>query len=100
MSKPSRPGSQHLRLNGWERQRVRALYLRLHPLCEACEAEGRISEATELDHRIPLSEGGTHDWSNLAGLCRPCHDAKTRRERGLTDKGCDIHGNPTGGWKA
>ena len=99
MSKPSRPGSQNLRLNGWERQRVRALFLRLHPLCEVCEAEGRVSEATELDHRIPLAAGGDHSWPNLSGLCAEHHLAKTRRERGLGDKGCGPDGIPFAGWK-
>lgn len=100
MSKPNRTGSQHLRLNGWERREQRALYLRQHPLCVDCEAAGRLTEATELDHVVPLAQGGSHDWSNLAGRCTPCHAAKTRRERGLTDKGCDPSGNPNAGWRA
>ena len=31
----------------------------------------------ELDHRIPLVEGGIHDWSNLRLLCTPCHKGET-----------------------
>lgn len=25
------------------------------------------------DHKLPLSEGGTHDQSNLISLCKSCH---------------------------
>lgn len=35
----------------------------------------------ELDHRQPLSEGGTNDADNLWLLCRDCHKAKTSSER-------------------
>ena len=31
---------------------------------------------------IPLSAGGTEDDENLQGLCKPCHDEKSARERG------------------
>ncbi len=34
----------------------------------------------ELDHRIPLIEGGGHELSNLQTLCTPCHKRKTARE--------------------
>jgi 5-methylcytosine-specific restriction protein A len=34
----------------------------------------------ELDHRVPLIDGGTHDLSNLQTLCVPCHRDKSARE--------------------
>jgi hypothetical protein len=34
----------------------------------------------ELDHKIPLIDGGTHDLSNLQTLCAPCHRKKSARE--------------------
>jgi len=37
----------------------------------------------EIDHRIPLEQGGTNDDSNLETLCGGpdgCHDLKTRQE--------------------
>jgi 5-methylcytosine-specific restriction endonuclease McrA len=34
----------------------------------------------ELDHKIPLIDGGTHDLSNLQTLCVPCHREKSARE--------------------
>ena len=33
----------------------------------------------ELDHTIPLIEGGDHDWHNLRLLCRPCHVDETSK---------------------
>lgn len=31
----------------------------------------------ELDHVVPLVEGGDHDWHNLRLLCKPCHASET-----------------------
>lgn len=35
-----------------------------------------------LDHITPHSKGGSDDRENLQGLCLPCHDAKTAKDRG------------------
>ena len=35
----------------------------------------------EVDHRVPLSEGGDNDYANLWLLCVECHKAKTIAER-------------------
>ncbi|MFB9085519.1 HNH endonuclease [Erwinia tracheiphila] len=37
--------------------------------------------AAEVDHIIPKYQGGTNDDSNLEGICKACHRAKTPRER-------------------
>ncbi len=34
----------------------------------------------ELDHVVPLIDGGGHELGNLQTLCTPCHKAKTTRE--------------------
>lgn len=34
----------------------------------------------ELDHVVPLIEGGGHEISNLQTLCTPCHKRKTAQE--------------------
>ena len=34
----------------------------------------------ELDHIVPLVDGGSHDPSNLQTLCTPCHKNKTAQE--------------------
>ena len=36
----------------------------------------------ELDHIVPLVDGGSHDLGNLQTLCTPCHKRKTAREAG------------------
>lgn len=35
----------------------------------------------EVDHKVPLSEGGGNDLDNLWLLCRECHKRKTSGER-------------------
>ena len=32
-------------------------------------------ETEEIHHKKPLSEGGTHDRSNLIALCKSCHSS-------------------------
>ncbi len=34
----------------------------------------------ELDHIVPLIDGGGHEAANLQTLCTPCHKTKTARE--------------------
>lgn len=46
-----------------------------------CKAKGRVTPATEVDHIVPLRQGGARlDRSNLQSLCRPCHAQKTRSD--------------------
>lgn len=37
----------------------------------------RYSNAPELDHRIPISKGGPHKYSNVQCSCRQCNGAKS-----------------------
>ncbi|MGA6183373.1 HNH endonuclease signature motif containing protein [Stenotrophomonas sp. NPDC077421] len=60
--------------------RLRAVVLSQSPLCVACMAEGRTTAASHVDHRD--GDSRNNDLSNLQGLCRPCHSAKTAREDG------------------
>jgi len=59
---------------GYEWQKIRAAFLRQCPQCEWCGAE-----ATEADHIVPLSKGGTHSFDNLRALCKSCHSKRTRQ---------------------
>jgi 5-methylcytosine-specific restriction enzyme A len=61
-------------------QKRNARILRDNPLCGTCTAIGRIRAAVEIDHIIPLHQGGQDIESNLQGLCIPCHEAKSARE--------------------
>ena len=64
----------------WMRRRT--AWLKAHPFCCHCEERGHIVIATEVDHVVPLVQGGADDESNLQGLCSPCHKAKTALEAG------------------
>lgn len=68
------------RIRGRKWMDRRARWLQEHPLCCDCEAEGRTTVADEVDHVIPLWEGGADDETNYASRCIPHHQAKTARE--------------------
>jgi 5-methylcytosine-specific restriction protein A len=70
------------RLRGRKGQERRLRWLARHPLCVHCQAKGRVTLGTEVDHVVPLFRGGPDSTSNLQTLCRPCHGAKTLADRG------------------
>lgn len=49
-----------------------------------CQSCGRVTEQGACDHRIPISQGGSDDMSNLQWLCddgpQSCHAKKTAIE--------------------
>lgn len=45
--------------------------------CERCGKPGKL----EVDHIVPLRDGGTNTRSNLQALCSTCHNAKTQEDR-------------------
>ena len=61
-------------------KRIRDRYIAQHPLCEMCKKQGRLTPAEEVHHIKPLSQGGTHDDSNLMSLCKECHSRITAKE--------------------
>jgi 5-methylcytosine-specific restriction enzyme A len=73
-------GSAAARGYGGEWRRIRNRFIRAHPVCEHCAREGRTTIATEVDHVIPLSKGGTHADENLSALCHSCHMRKTQHD--------------------
>lgn len=54
-------------------KRIRDRYVAEHPLCEMCLKNGRLTPVQEVHHIVPISQGGTHDRSNLMSLCQSCH---------------------------
>lgn len=44
--------------------------------CQYCGREGR---DLTLDHVVPRSRGGTHDWQNVVSCCFPCNLRKAGR---------------------
>ncbi len=69
------------RKRGRAGQRDRAQVLLEEPLCRKCLDAGKTVASEEVDHIVPLSEGGTDDRPNKQGLCTPCHVAKSAAER-------------------
>lgn len=63
-------------------KRIRDRYAAQHPLCEMCEAEGKLTPMEEVHHKLPVSKGGTHARDNLMSLCRSCHTKIHHREIG------------------
>ena len=62
-------------------KRIRDRYASRHPFCEECQRKGLLRPVEEVHHKVPLSEGGTHDESNLVSLCKECH-ARIHAKRG------------------
>ena len=63
-------------------RKVRDRKLKVEPLCEPCQANGRTTAASEVDHIVPLNDGGARlAWRNLQSICRECHASKTWAER-------------------
>ena len=78
---PDRPSVSKRGYNSkW--RRLSKAYLRKHPMCVRCMAEGRYVPATVVDHIIPHRGDETLMWSesNWQALCKPCHDKKTWTE--------------------
>jgi hypothetical protein len=51
---------------------IRAEMLAESPMCSYCKQE----PATEIDHIVPISKGGTNDRDNLTPACRKCNTRK------------------------
>jgi 5-methylcytosine-specific restriction protein A len=49
-------------------------------LCQSCYRAGKISQAVEVDHIVPLHLGGHDNDSNQEGICESCHLLKTANE--------------------
>ncbi len=64
-------------------QKLRLWHMRQHPLCVACNAEGRVTAAELVDHIVPIAVDPTRrlDPTNLQSLCAPCHAAKTAADQ-------------------
>lgn len=60
---------------------TRAVKLRKNPLCEVCEASGRVEPATQVHHvKARLSRPDlAYEMSNLQSICATCHGAARGR---------------------
>lgn len=68
----------------WRRVRLQVLK-RDHYVCVICQADGRMTPATEVDHIKPfngVNDPLRLDMSNLQSACIHCHSKKTATEDG------------------
>lgn len=80
-------------INSTKWLRLRRDVLTRHPLCQRCEAEGKLTAATEVHHVRPVEEAITYsdkrqrmyDPHNLRALCRDCH-VRTHAELGRSGR--------------
>lgn len=64
----------------WRKTRI--LHLKSEPLCRHCAQHGVTTAATDVDHIIPINQGGlTLSDSNLQSLCGQCHAKKTATDK-------------------
>lgn len=68
------------RLRGSQAVKQRRRRLADHPVCVYCDREGITKATEELDHIIPLSQGGSDDDDNIQGLCKFHHRIKSATE--------------------
>lgn len=76
------------------RDRLTQRILHRDPLCiialVCVEQDGMPAPSTQVDHRLPIQDGGDESDENLRGACQRCHSRKTRLERlGLWDTAND-----------
>jgi 5-methylcytosine-specific restriction protein A len=55
-----------------------------NPYCVKCQANKILRLWDEVDHKLPVDQGGTDDLDNLQGLCKEHHYKKTQQEQGKT----------------
>ena len=86
------------RIRGRKLQAIRARHFRYDPLCRMCKAKGIIRAWTQLDHIVPLFQGGEDTDENRQGLCDDCHSEKTRVDLGQRPvETIGLDGYPVGG---
>jgi 5-methylcytosine-specific restriction enzyme A len=91
---------------GYKWQQAREGYLRLHPVCVMCDAEGKVTVATVVDHITPHKGDQVLFWdqSNWQSLCTAHHSGDKqaqertgRVKRGVGPDGWPASAGPTSG---
>jgi 5-methylcytosine-specific restriction endonuclease McrA len=67
---------------GGKWQRYRLKFLERNVLCVMCHAQGKVVEATVVDHIVDHRGNQALFWdrANHQALCKPCHGIKTAAE--------------------
>ena len=80
MVKPQRAKTAARGYGGkWQRERL--AYLHQNPLCVMCQAEGRVTAASVVDHIVPHKGDPKLMWDrgNWQSLCAPHHNSDKQR---------------------
>ena len=65
---------------GYAWQEARDWFVRRHPLCVDCLAQGIVNDKKiEAHHIVKKIDGGGDNEENLMALCQCCHAIRTRR---------------------
>ena len=77
--------SSHQRGYGALWRDIRLAHLRKEPLCRDPfhTHPGQVIPATDVDHIVPRSAGGSDRDDNLQSLCHACHSSKTVMQTGF-----------------
>ena len=80
--------SSTVRLRGRQLQQRRRVLFARYPFCANPfnKKNHSLIIAEELDHIVPISKGGDDIEDNWQGLCKECHDKKTRNDFGWKEK--------------
>ncbi|MEI7592755.1 MAG: HNH endonuclease [Actinomycetes bacterium] len=65
----------------------KGIFVRDGGMCQYCNAR-----AESIDHVIPRSRGGLHEWENVVAACRRCNTAK--RDRYLHETSMELRETP------
>lgn len=90
-ARPREPRTRKYRAEWYDTRRwrnVRKHHLMNNPLCVHCRDKGLITAATVLDHIKNVGSYEEHEretafWNedNWQGLCVPCHNRKSQKEK-------------------
>lgn len=76
------PGANKSFYNSSAWKKIREWILLNEPLCRECRVHGRLTEATQVDHIIPIhAKIDPTDMNNLQPLCFTCHGRKSGKEQ-------------------
>lgn len=72
---------------GGKWQRYRLKFLERNVLCVMCQAQGKVTAATVVDHIVDHRGNQDLFWdkANHQALCKPCHSVKTAKDGGIGD---------------
>ena len=74
-----------------------AFFLERGGRCEAPDCRRKIgTEAWDIDHIVPVANGGSNDDDNLQLLCASCHKRKTAKDVRTIRKGNRVRANHLG----